>query len=107
MTHGGKVRHPRSGERYGYGEYFSYDPMTQIETTMMDFEHPSDPSASFCTPLTQRQFFPQELEALLHYNGFAVESHTADFENKPITAATESQVVVARLDGHSRRSTSQ
>ena len=39
---------------------------------------------------------PQELEALLHYNGFKVESHTGDFDGKPITAATESQVVVAR-----------
>lgn len=104
---GGHVRHPRSGERYGYGEYFSYDPMTQVETTMMDFEHPTTPSASFCTPLTQRQLFPQELEALLHYNGFAMESLTGDFEGEPITAATESQVVVARPVAHSRSKTSQ
>lgn len=104
---GGQVRHPRSGERYGYGEYFSYDPMAQVETTMLDFEHPTDPKESFCTPLTQRQFFPRELEALLHYNGFTIESHTGDFEGGPITAATESQVVVARPVGHSRSSTSQ
>lgn len=82
---------------YRYGEYFSYDPMTQIETTMMDFEHPTDPSESFCTPLSQRQFFPAELEALLHYNGFVVESHTGDFEDAPITSAAESQVVTATL----------
>ncbi len=94
---GGLVRHPRDGVRYSYGEYFSYDPMSQIETIIMDFEHPRDSAASFCTPLTQRQLFPAELEALLHYNGFVVESHTGDFENAPITAATESQVVVARL----------
>src|SRR5512146_3131386 len=30
--------------------------------------------APFMTPLAHRQFFPQELEALLHYNGLAVES---------------------------------
>lgn len=94
---GGTVPHPRGDVKYRYSEYFSYDPMTQIETTMMDFEHPRHKSESFCTPLAQRQFFPAELEALLHYNGFVVESHTGDFDGKPVTAATESQVVVARM----------
>jgi SAM-dependent methyltransferase len=94
---GGEVPHPRDGARYRYSEYFSYDPVAQIETVMMDFEHPDDERLSFCTPLTQRQFFPAELEALLHYNGFTLESHTGDFEGAPISAATESQVVVATL----------
>jgi SAM-dependent methyltransferase len=94
---GGLVPHPRDGVRYRYGEYFSYDPMTQVETVVMDFEHPVKKEQSFCTPLTQRQFFPAELESLLHYNGFRVESHTGDFEGKPIGADTESQVVVARM----------
>jgi len=92
---GGEVPHPRDAVRYRYSEYFSYDPVAQIETIMMDFEHPEEKDRSFCTPLTQRQFFPAELEALLHYNGFTVESHTGDFDGKPITADTESQVLVA------------
>jgi SAM-dependent methyltransferase len=94
---GGEVPHPRDGVRYRYSEYFGYDPMGQIETIVMDFEHPEKDAQSFCTPLTQRQFFPAELEALLHYNGFDVESHTGDFDGKPLTAATESQVVIARV----------
>ena len=93
---GGEVPHPRDGIRYRYSEYFSYDPVTQIETVMMDFEHPEKAERSFCTPLTQRQFFPAELKALLHYNGLALESHTGDFDGTPITAATESQVLIAR-----------
>lgn len=93
---GGEVPHPRDGDRYRYSEYFRYDPLSQIETVLMDFEHPGDADRSFCTPLTQRQFFPAELEALLHYNGFAVQSHTGDFDGGPISAATESQVIVAR-----------
>lgn len=93
---GGEVAHPRDGVRYQYSEYFGYDPVGQIETVVMDFEHPEEDARSFCTPLTQRQFFPAELEALLHYNGFEVESHTGDFDGKPITAATESQVLIAR-----------
>ena len=98
---GGEVPHPRGGVRYRYSEYFSYDPVAQIETVVMDFEHPKKKEQSFCTPLTQRQFFPAELEALLHYNGFELESHTGDFDGEPITAATESQVLIARA----RRST--
>jgi SAM-dependent methyltransferase len=93
---GGEVPHPRDGVRYRYSEYFGYDPVGQIETVMMDFEHPEKDAKSFCTPLTQRQFFPAELEALLHYNGFDVESHAGDFDGEPITAASESQVVIAR-----------
>ncbi|MGB5809746.1 MAG: class I SAM-dependent methyltransferase [Polyangiales bacterium] len=93
---GGVVRHPRDGERYRYSEYFSYDPRTQVETIMLDFEHPTDPRRSFCTPLAQRQFFPAELEALLHYNGFTVESHRGDFSSQPVNRDTESQVVIAR-----------
>lgn len=98
---GGQVPHPRDGIRYRYSEYFSYDPVTQIETVVMDFEHPDQKDRSFCTPLTQRQFFPAEIEALLHYNGFTVESHTGDFDGESISVSTESQVIIARA----RRST--
>jgi SAM-dependent methyltransferase len=94
---GGQVPHPRDGIRYRYSEYFSYDPASQIETVLMDFEHPDDPNQSFCTPLTQRQFFPAELEALLHYNDFTIESHQGDFDGKPVGRGTESQVIIARL----------
>lgn len=94
---GGEVPHPRDGVRYRYSEYFSYDPAAQIETVVMDFEHPDQERRSFCTPLTQRQFFPAELEALLHYNGFKLESQHGDFDGEPIGPATESQVIVARL----------
>jgi len=94
---GGKIPHPRDGIGYRYSEYFKYDPATQIETVVMDFEHPDDSRRSFCTPLTQRQFFPAEIEGLLHYNGFVVESHTADFDGSPIDVSTESQVIIARV----------
>ena len=96
---GGEVPHPRDGVRYRYSEYFSYDPVAQVETVVMDFEHPGNKEKSFCTPLTQRQFFPAELEALLHYNGFELESLTGDFEDQAVTAATESQVLIARSRG--------
>ena len=102
---GGQVPHPRDGVRCRYSEYFSYEPASQVETVMMDFEHPSNPKRSFCTPLTQRHFFPAELEALLHYNGFSIVSHHGDFAGKPIGRATESQVIIATLGGGRRSNT--
>ena len=38
------------------------------------------------TPLAHRQFFPQEWEALLHYNGFEVERVEGDFHGGPLDA---------------------
>lgn len=93
---GGKVPHPQGDVTYRYTEYFSYDPQTQIETVLMDFEHPVDAKKSFCTALKQRQFFPRELEALLHYNGFTILSHDGGYNGESIDRATESQVIVAR-----------
>jgi hypothetical protein len=48
-------------------------------------------------PLSQRQFLPQELEALLHYNGFALEACWGDFARGPLRADSESQVITAKL----------
>ncbi|MEM7435531.1 MAG: class I SAM-dependent methyltransferase [Myxococcota bacterium] len=93
---GGLVPHPRDGGKYRYGEFFHYDTASQVETVTMDFEHPSDPSLSFCTKLTQRHFFPAELAALVEHHGFTIDSHTGDFGDERITRATETQVVVAR-----------
>lgn len=94
---GGKVPHPRGDTKYDYTEYFAYDPGTQIQTVQMRFAHPNEPNRSFRTPLTQRQFFPAELEALLHYNGFVVEAQDGDFDGDDLGPASESQVVIARI----------
>jgi SAM-dependent methyltransferase len=90
------MRHPRDRRRYGYQEAFRYDHDTQVQTTVMLFTDPDDPSRSFVDQLPQRQFFPRELEALLHYNGFEVLAIDGGFLDEPIDLLTESMVVVAR-----------
>ena len=95
-TAGGHVRHPKDGVRYRYTEYFDYDPLNQVQKILMDFEHPTQKAKSFVTPLTQRQFFPEELRALLHYNGFKVATHNGDFAGGALTSESESQIIVAR-----------
>lgn len=90
------TRHPRDGRRYGYEEAFLYDHDRQVQTTVMRFTALDDPDHRFLDQLPQRQFFPRELEALLHYNGLEVLSHDGGFGGEPIDEYTESQVVVAR-----------
>jgi hypothetical protein len=60
----------------------------------MDFSPEGAPAYSL--PLTHRQFFPREMEALLHYNGFADQIWTADFTNQPPNAEADSLVISCR-----------
>jgi hypothetical protein len=48
------------------------------------------------TPLAHRQYFPRELEALLHYNGFEVTTLFGDFRCGPFTNASDVMVFHAR-----------
>jgi len=57
---------------------------------------PEDGSGSFTVPLTHRQFFPREMEALLHYNGFVDLAFSADFSDRPADRHTDSVVVSCR-----------
>jgi hypothetical protein len=43
-----------------------------------------------------RYTFPQELEALLHYNGFTIARRYGDWNGEPLTAASRSIIVVCR-----------
>lgn len=80
--------------RVRYGERFDYEPLRQVLFISMEFE-PESGAAAFMTPLAHRQFFPLELEALLHYNGFAIEKQLGDFEGKP-THESRMLVTVAK-----------
>jgi hypothetical protein len=61
-----------------------YDPVDQ----------PDEPSRMVV--LSQRKFFPAELEALVAHAGFSVEHRYGDFAGEPLTGAAESQLLVCR-----------
>jgi SAM-dependent methyltransferase len=48
------------------------------------------------TRIAVRYTFPQELEALLHYNGFSIIRQYGDWNLEPLTAASPSIIVVCR-----------
>ncbi|MDH5493230.1 MAG: class I SAM-dependent methyltransferase [Myxococcales bacterium] len=87
----------RGGRSYHYRERFDYNPITQIQHVEMIFIAEDAPGKPEIMPLTHRHFFPAELEALLHYNGFEVLRREGDFEGGPLVRESESQVLTCRL----------
>jgi len=46
-------------------------------------------------PNNMRIFFPQELAALLHYNGFTIETVYGDYDESPFQSSSPKQLVIA------------
>jgi SAM-dependent methyltransferase len=91
-----KIRHPTTGELVKYAERFEYDRLRQLLLIWMEFE-PEEGGKPWKVPLTHRQFFPREVEALLHYNGFTDIFFTADFTDQPADQWVDSLVVSCRV----------
>jgi SAM-dependent methyltransferase len=89
------LRHPETEEVVRYAERFEYDPLRQLLLVRMEFA-PEGESPKFSVPLTHRQYFPREMEALLHYNGFSEILYTADFTDQAADRSVDSIVVSCR-----------
>jgi SAM-dependent methyltransferase len=114
--HAPRFRHPTTGALVNNREHFDYDPVRQVLFVSMEFEpltrvaerggrsvrYVADPTAAWTTPLAHRQFFPQEFEALLHYNGFRVERVEGDFHGGALTRESDVMVWTARAKGAGR-----
>jgi SAM-dependent methyltransferase len=81
--HAPRFRHASTGQLVRYSERFDYDPLAQVLFVTMEFEPLDRPTEAWTTPLAHRQFYPRELEALLHYNGLRVVDLHADFTDQP------------------------
>ncbi|MFO7177471.1 MAG: class I SAM-dependent methyltransferase [Pseudomonadota bacterium] len=90
----GTMIDPRTNERLQYAERFEYDPLRQLLLVRMELS--SEDGRTRTIPLTHRQYFPREMEALLHYNGFEQILFTADFTDQPLDRYVDSIVVEAR-----------
>ncbi|HVW26401.1 MAG TPA: class I SAM-dependent methyltransferase [Polyangiaceae bacterium] len=89
-----RFRHPKSG-LVRYRERFEYDSFRQVLLMELHFL-PESGEAPWVVPLTHRQLFPREVEALLHYNGFSDIHWTADFTDAPPEQGADSLVVSCR-----------
>lgn len=94
---GRDVTLPSTGGRYRYRERWDYHSASQIQTVEMAFIGVDDPSDFHLQVLTHRCWFPAELAAILHYEGFEVLAHLGDFAGEPLDEGHDSQVLICRL----------
>lgn len=86
----------RSGRRFAATIRIVYDPVTQVSVSTYDYRS-DDGEARGSFAITMRQFFPQEIDALLHYNGFEVVAKYGDVERTPFDQKPTYQHIVCRV----------
>ncbi|MBK7578714.1 MAG: class I SAM-dependent methyltransferase [Myxococcales bacterium] len=95
-------KHPITKRTTRYRERFEYHPLRQLLVVWMEMT-PSGGAEASSVPLSHRQFFPREMEALLHYNGFSDLRFTADFSDDPPGPDADSLVASATVAGRPNR----
>jgi len=91
---------PTTGRAMYYSTNHDYDPVSQIALIRLYYEPADEPQAGPPPPptrvvkLSQRKFFPAELEALVAHAGFRVSERYGDFFFRPLDGTAESQVLV-------------
>ena len=102
---------PTTGRAMMYSTNHDYDPVSQIVLIRLYYEpadeEPGGPSRGGPTvrvvKLSQRKFFPAELEALVAHAGFRVTERFGDFSFRPLEGSAESQVLVCEPVAKRRR----
>jgi SAM-dependent methyltransferase len=97
-----KFTDPTTGRAMIYSTSHDYDPIGQIAMIRLYYDPADGRGASRVVLLSQRKFFPAELEALVACAGYRVEARYGDFAWQPLSGAAESQVIVATADRSSR-----
>lgn len=113
---------PTTGRAMLYSTNHDYDPVSQIALIRLYYE-PADrsggatgrathsvvgsdrarPNGARVVQLSQRKFFPAELEALVAHAGFRVAARYGDFCFRPLDGRAESQVLVCEPVAKSAR----
>jgi SAM-dependent methyltransferase len=106
---------PTTGCAMVYSTNHDYDPVSQIALIRLYYDPDEDagragrPGQPATTPtarvvkLSQRKFFPAELEALVAHAGFRVAERYGDFSFRPLDGSAESQVLVCEPVAKRRR----
>jgi len=73
-----------------------YEPATQINNVHWHYRNQWAKEEQTVT-FTMRQFFPQELDAILKSNGFRIEHKFGDFDQSDFTDKSPKQIIIARI----------
>jgi SAM-dependent methyltransferase len=87
---------PNSDNTVVITETNRYDRATQINHIHWHYQIGD---SSFLEELNMRIFYSQELDALLVYNGFTIESKYGDFDKSLFTSESQKQIFVCKLAG--------
>ncbi len=90
-----KFRHPKTGKAMVYSTSVTYDAALQI-AFMRIYYAPESGGRERIVRLVHRQFFPLELQALLHYNDFTVAAHHGGFLGAELLPESEEQAILCR-----------
>ncbi len=96
---------PTTRRAFHYSTNHDYDPVSQIALIRIYYE-PVETTARFpprIVKLSQRKYFPAELEALVAHAGFRVVERAGDFSGGALDGNSESQVLVCERAADSRR----
>jgi len=74
-----------------------YDKACQINRIKWYFKIGNTPE--FYVELNMRVFFPQEIDALLTYNGFEIECKLGDYDQSVFTSASPKQIIICKSYG--------
>jgi ubiquinone/menaquinone biosynthesis C-methylase UbiE len=99
-----------SAKRYPHGEYPDpdgkgtvvvtennvYDRASQVNHIKLFYRLPGQED-ELVEELKMRIYFPQELDALLKYNGFVIESKFGDYDEKPFASDSPHQLIVCAM----------
>jgi len=82
------------GEKLAITQQQHYDPMTQIQhyTRYLKFSNGTER----INRTALRYVYPQEMEALLHYNGFQIHTSYGNWEQDPLTATSPAMIYVCQ-----------
>lgn len=93
-------RDSRSQGSVSVSKCVRYDAATQIAHETWFFRNETT-GEDVVAPLNLRMFFPQELDALLQYNGFDIDSKFGDLDQSEFTATSRKQILLCRRSTHS------
>jgi SAM-dependent methyltransferase len=90
-------QHPDGFEiRVSGTEYYDAVRQVKVETAYRRWTDNDGMEVLRVAPLSLRYIFPQEMEALLHYNGFKIVERYGDYDSSPLTGDSPMQVYVCK-----------
>ncbi len=76
-------------------ETHRYDVATQVNHSIWRYTN-KDTQENWEIPFSLRMFYPQEIDALLRYNGFSIENKFGWYDESPYGDASPKQLIVSR-----------